>query len=1357
MWIAVAAALGMLGQSVVTGAASAAVPAPGAPTGSLTGSPTASPTGPGSGASVLTAPDSELGPGWQTSTDRSVTTSGDDNGLQVLAADARSGYQWRTAATLSEPGFDTTQWIGQSCVTSSGRRAVVVYAPREFTNDQQAFDQGSFVAVVDLVTGAVRKLPFTVGLAYYNPGCGSDEQVALTSLSTVGGKTVSTVRLVDAATGRVIRRTTSPGELSSPIPYQGSVAAALGDLLVSVDSRGAEHTLAVAAGTPFRLHPDSGGGLAYQVPVGKQVQVRRFADRDSTLLGTTGLGDVQVAATGSQVFLIGPGASRFPLSAKTPGNWKKLDVPVDAEPSTTGALVVTSSTNQTSVSNAESVAAGAASAATSKATAIPDAIHIGASVTATGKSVSFVVDPAALNPRAGAVSSTAVSGTGGGGTGGGTTSGASGRTGAAARPDGPHPLTTAVDPGTVPWDPDRGCSVPRNNPAIQTYQATAQQVEWAADLAVQGQLTSTRPANWEGSGLPVSWSPQGMFPLRQLTGGGTVPAQVLLGILAQESNTMQASPHAVDSITGNVNQGGFYGNGQDWSTVDCGYGVGQVTTGMAMSTPAGTPVADGNTAYTTAEQQQAIATDYASNIAATLNLLIDKWNELKAAGIVAGNGDPRYVENWWFAVWAYNSGVEPGTAAFGNTTGCLPGPTCTDNGGSGGNWGLGWANNPANPSYPADRGVFTDSATDTKTPNHWTYPELVMGWAFSPVVRFNYVTGGWAEAYAAASGGAQQPTYPPLMSFCSSVDNCTPDAAADSNGTANSAGLCGLANNHCWWHYSASWVTCGSTECGTANATYTSSSAKPVGTDIYPADCRTLGTGSGSSASDSTGAAPPAGSIVVDDTGTPSVASCNQTWTDQGSFGLTFADAPPACGPTPCSDPIDYPAKIDFHQLGVGFGGHIWFTHTQPTSDSADSVTGTWTPPAINGWTRVFVHVPDNGMTTQQAGYLVTPGAGQKPETRYVNADLSTNDWVSLGVFDFDSAQPESVSLSNLTADGDGTADIAWDSVAFQVLPSKPTAFVVQMGDSYSSGEGTEPYQPGTDVGPHASESSQSSLGESWNACRRSQNSWIRDTVLPSVPSANLGTLADDNAAALDLHSVACSGAYTFDMDPKEGTPNNWGELGNYHEVQQLSSGYLDDNTTLVALTIGGNDIGFSDDVEGCAELDSCPSTTGVENSIKKYMAPVTDPTSPTYVALILTDIHIAAPHAKIVLLGYPDIFDGSTVNSCTTSVMSPDAMTQLNSWGDYLATAEAAMVASLPAADNVTFVNPSTEFNGYEDCGHIANGINDFVSAPTGPGDFSCPVTVDPRSWVCASMESFHPDNSGTPRYAMALEAALQ
>ncbi|MER5642650.1 hypothetical protein ABT095_37655 [Kitasatospora sp. NPDC002227] len=1155
----------------------------------------------------------------------------------------------------------------------------MVYAPRQFANRNEFFDRGAFVAVVDLQSGVVNKLPFTASLAYYNPGCGADERVALTSLGTAAdGKSVSTVRVLDAATGRVVQQYEASGQLTSAVPFGGGVAAVRGAELVAVNDKGQERSLSREAGTPFRLQPDTAGGLAYQVPVGKQVQVRRMAAGHSTLVGTGALGQIQVTRSGSQVFLLGSKTDGVPLDGGNPGGWKRLDAPVNSEPSTTGALVVTGSTNQLDQATTTGPVGlnATGGSGTRRAVAVPGRVAISAVAPATAKQVTFTVDPAPIDPAAGMRPSPALPQLGsasGVGTG---------------RQENAAALADPTDPSTVSWDPDRGCAVARNDPSIQTYQPTAQQVEWAADLAVQGQLTPARGANWESSGLSVPWTPQGMFPLRQIAGGGTVPVQVLLGILAQESNTLQASPHAVDAVTGNFNQGGFYGNGGDWGRVDCGYGIGQVTSGMAKNTPAGTPVADGNMAYTTAQQQQAIATDYASNIAATLNILIDKWNQLKAAGIIANNGDPNKIENWWFAVWAYNSGVQPTSAAYGNTTGCSPGPNCTDTGGSGGNWGLGWANNPANPSYPADRGVFTNAPANTKVPSHWTYPELVMGWAYSPVPRYNYATGSWQTAYAPAQNSLNQPAVPPFMKLCTTADSCTPNGAPDSKGTANAAGLCTAAGLHCWWHWPVSWAVCDGNACGTGRSTFTAASPKPAGTDIYPADCRALGTASGSAASDSLGAVPPAGSIIVDDVTNPSAASCNQTWSDQGSFRLKFSYAPQC---TTCSQPISYPGKIDFHQLGVGFGGHIWFTHTVQPSDSAHTVSGTWTPPAISGWYRIKVHIPDSGDGTKQAQYTINLGNGQS-QYRIVNTRWAKNTWVDLGAFSL-SGQP-SVSLNNSTTDGNGD-DIAWDAVSFTPTV-QPTAYVA-LGDSYSAGEGQDPYDPNSDYYANGHK----------DACHRSvSNAYPRQVTLAGQ-STSIAQQAATVANTASFAFLACGGATTVDLTSaavdNPPTPDDkytdWGQPHqSYGEYQQLDDGYLNNDTTLVTVSVGGDDARFAKVLLGCiASTSDCTAPdfhltldNGVVDPqpLVQYEPYLIKTLLPAHLKTVYEAIYKKAPNARIVVVGYPHLFSPSPVTGC--SGLGTGNQQWMNQMADALDNTISSVVSQV-AAEGVTigFVDP--------------------------------------------------------------------
>lgn len=176
----------------------------------------------------------------------------------------------------------------------------------------------------------------------------------------------------------------------------------------------------------------------------------------------------------------------------------------------------------------------------------------------------------------------------------------------------------------------------------------------AADLAVKGALTVPRHAGWNGTDPNVlpAYTPQDMFPPHDLIGGGQVPAQIVLGVMAQESNMWQAGGGTTDGESGNFNQGGFYGknsglNSVNFGRADCGYGAMQVTTGMKVS--------EGTSVYTPT-QQVALTVDYAANIAAGLQILQDKWNQMQQLGMLANNADSTRLENWWYALWAYNTG-----------------------------------------------------------------------------------------------------------------------------------------------------------------------------------------------------------------------------------------------------------------------------------------------------------------------------------------------------------------------------------------------------------------------------------------------------------------------------------------------------------------------------------------------------------------------------------------------------------------------------------------------------------------------------------------------------------------------------
>ena len=77
-------------------------------------------------------------------------------------------------------------------------------------------------------------------------------------------------------------------------------------------------------------------------------------------------------------------------------------------------------------------------------------------------------------------------------------------------------------------------------------------------------------------------------------------------------------------------------------SADCGYGLMQVTSGM--QNVSGTPGLD----------QAMIGGHYAYNIARGAQILAGKWNDGPEFRPIVGNRDPHVIENWYFALWAYN-------------------------------------------------------------------------------------------------------------------------------------------------------------------------------------------------------------------------------------------------------------------------------------------------------------------------------------------------------------------------------------------------------------------------------------------------------------------------------------------------------------------------------------------------------------------------------------------------------------------------------------------------------------------------------------------------------------------------------
>ncbi|MGW6455707.1 golvesin C-terminal-like domain-containing protein [Streptomyces sp. NPDC055078] len=1264
-----------------------------------------------------------LGKGYRSSADQAFTTSGDGAGFHLMVAGERDGYRWRTAASLLEPGFETDTWIGNACVTGSGRYAAVAYAPRTFTNKPELMARGAFTAVVDLRNGEVRKLPFQATLGYFSPGCGAAEDVVFSQFTDERTARRNQTRLVtvDTRTGTTHDATVA-GQITSAVPVDGRIVAAHGPAIVRINGSTVKNVARTHA-TPFQLKPDADGGVTFidRLPGGAKqssaddrAAVSRVAPKAlgaangrarAARLAVGVLSGFDLARTPRGVVYVtgrAGGGATLPGSVRNPGGIAK-----DARISSLGAAAVTTAW-----------ADGKDSRNTQRDAASPRAARIALKALDTGRTA--VLDALPGGARIGGEGAQ--------------------RTASATSPAlaGAAPSRGRARASTV--DADRTCSVPRNDVRKQAFQPTPRQIEWAVNQAIVGKLNlhASRPANWKRTGM-AAYAPQTLFPLGTVSGGSgpdwRVPAQVMLGVTAQESNMWQATRYAVPGVTANPLIGNFYGveyssDGQqsdpwaiNWAKADCGYGVTQVTDGMRLpgkGQPTLTPT-----------QQEAVALDYAANIAAGVNILIEKWNQTRADGIIVNDGNPKYIENWFAALWTYNTGYHPRAAAGSNS----------------GKWGLGWTNNPANPLWKENRGPFLESPgggddySHAAHPQDWPYQEKVIGWAARPISAM-FKPGDFQAGYRGAwwtTNVDRTRAKPPIGLFCDTTNSCDPSKISMDSSNQTGRGPCLLPGDpsesdplylKCWFNHPAKWKECGAAAtCGNPIHRFNDTYPEQPDENSYPPSC-TSGL--------------PAGTKVVDDVAdgvAPAGADgrCGAV-SSAGSFAFEFG--------TPS-------ARIDLHQIGAAHSNHFWFTHTNKTGTTDATrlkATGTWTlGTAARGWMRVWVHLPNHGAHTRQAAYTVG-GTDSRSPRRVKPQRVQENKWVSIGAFQFTGTP--SVSLSNVTDDGKGTEDVAWDAVGFEPMAGKPANQIVAMGDSYSSGEGAS--TNGGDDYYAESDYYNPLQPDTENKCHRSKHAWSRQARLPGS-TKSIGELADERNINMDYQFIACSGARHYNVLRD----------GQYGELPQIEQGYLDQHTTLVPLSIGGNDARFADIIRECiTALTVCNNNSikdvdphdGKENGQQTgpmdQWAPkwLNEKIRPRLVGM-LSAIQTRAPFAKIVLMGYPRLLEGS--GGCVTGIGTEEAP-WLNRMADTLATEMQGAVNDARAlyGMNVSFSDPRHDFAGKAICGNPETVHGIVLSGHS---------KADNRDWqwlpgnVAPSMKSFHPKPAGARLYADALERTLQ
>ncbi|MFI1164238.1 SGNH/GDSL hydrolase family protein [Streptomyces sp. NPDC020801] len=206
----------------------------------------------------------------------------------------------------------------------------------------------------------------------------------------------------------------------------------------------------------------------------------------------------------------------------------------------------------------------------------------------------------------------------------------------------------------------------------------------------------------------------------------------------------------------------------------------------------------------------------------------------------------------------------------------------------------------------------------------------------------------------------------------------------------------------------------------------------------------------------------------------------------------------------------------------------------------------------------------------------------------------------------------------------------------------------VALGDSYSSGVGAGSY-----------------IGSS-GSCDRSTKAYPYLWNAAHSPSS--------------FDFTACSGARTDDV-----LANQLGPLGSA--------------TSLVSITIGGNDAGFSDVMTTCV-LQSDSDCVSRINTAKAYV----DSTLPGKLDNLYSVIRSKAPSAHVVVIGYPRFY--LLGQSCLG--LSATKRSAIDGAADYIDAA----IAKVAADHGFTFGDVRSTFSGHEICSssswlHSVNWLN--------------------------------------------------
>jgi hypothetical protein len=278
--------------------------------------------------------------------------------------------------------------------------------------------------------------------------------------------------------------------------------------------------------------------------------------------------------------------------------------------------------------------------------------------------------------------------------------------------------------------------------------------------------------------------------------------------------------------------------------------------------------------------------------------------------------------------------------------------------------------------------------------------------------------------------------------------------------------------------------------------------------------------------------------------------------------------------------------------------------------------------------------------------------------------------------------------------------------------------------------------------------------------CNRSVSEAYPDMIDVPGTTETIDSESSNPASGYQFNFLGCSGQWTTQITENAADSQSvpyglvnqaplvnvpaWNAFSlGYNELPQADQGYLTPSTNLVTMTTGGDDVRFITVLTDCLEIQfdglgpECEDGGTISGDPKPadvYENEVVTDLEP-HLQEVYKTVAADAPNAEIIVIAYPNFFDGDTnATTCTGAAADAGLASWLDQLGDILRTdIETAVAWARNQGINIDMINADPAFNGHRICD--SPGWINGVTLSNGQ------AVVGPAS--------YHPDQDGIQEFA--------